>query len=137
MLLQILLLASSAWATDDSVPNDPLLSIPVPGALVDDRAGAPQGVRQTLPAREIFERTQEVYARFNVPAEPESQDHVDPLQGLMNPELLASRLPFLDPDAQWSRYSRMDGRQLIASQDRDSKQTEDFRVRLADSSNMS
>jgi N-acetylmuramoyl-L-alanine amidase len=103
------------------------------GAFLDEigPTGTRAAPRQLTP-REQFERTQQVFTRFGLSAEPESLPYLGDLDGLQSPDVLAERLPFLDPDSQWVRYTQIDSLGVSSFQDRDSRQTSDFALRLSD-----
>jgi hypothetical protein len=96
-------------------------------ALADFDATASQ-----IAPRDAFLRAQAVLDYFKVPLEADTQPLIQELSLKQTLPGVKAMLPFLDPHAQWVRFSSADSLILRGFQDRDSKVTTDFEVSLSE-----
>lgn len=113
---------SSAFATEDSVVNDPFKSIP---------KAAPR-INPISPV-ESFVRTQAVLNYFGVPAEASNADLADVFSNQQSAGELGRILRILDPRGQFARFTKIENDTLSVFLDRDGRTQEDAVIALAPS----
>lgn len=117
-ILSLLLLASTALATDDSVVNDPFKKF---------NKESFQKILPISPA-ESFARTQAVLNYFGVPEEASNADLMPLYDRGQSLSSLTKILQILDPDNQFFRFGRIESDALQVYLDRDSREEEDASI---------
>jgi N-acetylmuramoyl-L-alanine amidase len=130
----LVILLISFLAHKSLASNDKKIKIQVPLASIDFQDGLNSVMRQPVEPAEIFSRTQAVLDHFKIPAEPSYQSEIQSLSGKQTLEGLNNILPAFDATKQFDRFSafQKSTSTLAAFQDRDSRETPDFNVTLAE-----
>lgn len=115
-----MLLSAAAFASDDSVVNDPL-----------NFKDAKIPKFDSISASEIYERTQAVLQHFGVPAEASNADLVSLYDRGQTASDLTRILRVLDSSNQFARFVRQQNGELQVFLDRDDRNEEDFALSLS------